>query len=145
MNCTKDRARLARLTSNLVLVGALCTGCKSGQNDYHDISEAFRAARSTRLRIEEEAPRTTPLHEAAKEGRVDAAESLLAAGADVDARDESGRTPLPLAAWEGNTGVVELLLAKGAAANSKDYLGGTPLHAAAKGGTEIVTLLLERV
>lgn len=45
---------------------------------------------------------------------VEAIELLLAAGADLEARDEMGRTPLARAAHEGNSALVEHYLDRGA-------------------------------
>ena len=47
--------------------------------------------------------RWTPLHVAAASGHTDAAESLLAKGADVNAMEIADDTPLHVAAASGNT------------------------------------------
>ena len=52
--------------------------------------------------------------------------SNLAAGADVNAKDEDGRTPL-LNALSGPKEIIELLIAKGADVNAQDDVGFTPL------------------
>jgi len=62
----------------------------------------------------EEVDGATPLHVAAKEGRVDVAESLIAHGADVHARDNIGKTPLDHAVANGNEGVADVLRTRGA-------------------------------
>lgn len=72
----------------------------------------------------------TPLHMAARRGTVLVAESLLAAGAAVEARDTKGETPLRRAVNCGNEGVVRLLLAHGADPLGRDKLGRTVLDAA---------------
>ena len=56
---------------------------------------------------------------------------LLAAGADIDARDHQARTPLRVAAGAGNTTVTKALLGAGAQIETPDAFGHTPLHAAA--------------
>jgi ankyrin repeat protein len=59
--------------------------------------------------------RITPLHEAARKGDVKAAKKLLAAGADLTARDEHLRsTPLAWAAKFGRLEMVRFLLRHGA-------------------------------
>ncbi len=72
----------------------------------------------------------TPLHMAARRGTVAIAEVLLAAGAEVEARDTKGETPLRRAVNCGNEDIVRLLLAHGADPLSQDRLGRTVLAAA---------------
>jgi len=84
------------------------------------------------------------IHEAAENGNIEAVKLHLAAGADVNAKDEEEFTPLLYAAWDGHKEIAELLIAKGADVDAKyDLLGWTPLHqAAAYGDKEIVELLI---
>ncbi len=84
----------------------------------------------------------TVLHSAAIYGRKDVVELLLAAKADVNARNNDGVTPLAWAAQEGYKEVAELLLAKGADVNAKDNDGHTPLHRAVPRHKEMAELLL---
>ena len=75
-----------------------------------------------------------PLHSAARFGREDLAELLIARGADVRTPDEpSGSTALHLAAQYGEAGVAKVLVAKGADVNAKTKFGKTPLHDAVDG------------
>ena len=79
-------------------------------------------------------PPDISIHKAAREGNIEAVKQHLAAGADVNAKDEVyGGTPLHWAAGEGQKEVVELLLAKGADVNAKNNDGVTPLDAAIVG------------
>ena len=55
---------------------------------------------------------------------------LLAAKADVSAKDNSGGTPLLWASLQGNKDLAELLLANQADVNAKDNSGQTPLQGA---------------
>jgi len=81
--------------------------------------------------------------EAAGTGNIEAVKQHLAAGADVNAKDEWEDTPLHNAASSGHKEIAELLITKGVDVNAKDFLGGTPLHNAANGGhKEIVELLI---
>ena len=67
--------------------------------------------------------------------------ALLAAGGDVEARDEGGRTPLMTAASTGLAEAIEVLLAAGASPAARDAVGRTPLHHAALGRDETTAAL----
>jgi ankyrin repeat protein len=94
----------------------------------------------------------TPLHTAARFGREDLAEWLIAAGADVRTPDEpGGNTALHVAAQYGHAAVATVLVARGADVDAANRHGRTPLHDAASGlaGTsdlggrlEVATLLI---
>ncbi len=73
-----------------------------------------------------------PLHEAVRDGDSAAAERVIAAGADVEAQDESALTPLVAAALAEHKETVALLIAKGADPRGRDSNGFTALHAAAR-------------
>ena len=82
------------------------------------------------------------LHEAVEEGDIEAVKKALAAGADVNAKDE-GWTSLAHAAANGHKEIAELLIAEGADVNAKEEEGWTPLfHASYDGHQEIVELLI---
>lgn len=85
----------------------------------------------------------TPLHIAAIVSNLPAAKSLLAAGADVNARNQRGDSPLHLAVAKGDRAMVALLLAAGAAVDVANQDGNTPLHVAAMlGDAALVEQLL---
>ena len=67
----------------------------------------------------------TPLHAAANK---ETAELLIAKGADINAKDDTGGTPLFWAALEGNEEVAELLIKQGADVNAEGPKGWTALH-----------------
>ena len=75
----------------------------------------------------------TLLHVAAKWGREDLADLLIAAGADVEARNEIDERPLHVAARYGRPTVVSLLLARGTNVGASGWRVHTPLHAASCG------------
>ena len=89
--------------------------------------------------------RSTPEYVAIKNRLVAVVEALLAAGADVEARDGSGRTALHHAAEWGEVVVAELLLAAGADHEALDEHGRTPLYYARSDGYAPVATLLEEV
>ncbi len=71
------------------------------------------------------------LFEAVKAGDLAAAQRMLAAGAEVDARDAEDGTLLMLAAHLGNLPMVNALIAAGADVNAHDERGWAPLIKAA--------------
>ena len=83
-----------------------------------------------------------PIHDAARKGDIKAVKQHLAAGRNVNAKDDKGRIPLHRAAREGHTEVAELLIANGAYVNAKDKEGKTPLYHAARWGHKNTTALL---
>jgi hemoglobin len=83
----------------------------------------------------------TPLHMAARRGNIAVAQTLLNAGAALEARDKKGETPLRRAVNCGHPEFVSLLLAHGADVNTRDRHGRTALQAARR--PEMVALLRE--
>jgi hypothetical protein len=68
------------------------------------------------------------LHAAAKDGSVDDVTALLAAGADVNAKNKYGRTALHVAAYNERVDVFTAILRSGAAVDVQDKWGWTALH-----------------
>ena len=73
------------------------------------------------------------LHAAAARGDVPAISKLIAARADVNARDQFGDTPLIVACAKGNGATAALLLERGADPTLKDQEGRTAAERAAPG------------
>ena len=71
------------------------------------------------------------LHGAAKLGDAEAAEKLLAEGADVDQKDARGITALGVAVGFNKLPVIKALVKAGANVKLTDSKGHTPLHYAA--------------
>ena len=86
------------------------------------------------------------IHDAAGDGNIEAVKQHLAAGTDVNAKDDlTGLTPLFDAVSSGKKEVAALLIDKGADVNGKIAMGFTALHnAAGNGRYEIVELLIEK-
>ena len=68
------------------------------------------------------------LHHAVAEGDADLVNALIADGAELEARDQSGFTPLTYAAFNGDFEMVMLLCALGASPSTVDGCGTNPLH-----------------
>jgi uncharacterized protein len=84
------------------------------------------------------------LLDAAGAGDLARVKSLIAAKADVNAKDEYGLTALILASMRGRVDVVRALLAAKADVNTKSNTGGTALMAASMGGHVKVMKLLRQ-
>jgi hypothetical protein len=67
------------------------------------------------------------IHGAAGGGDIEAIKEFLAAGTDVNAKNDNGVTPLHGAVYSGHKELIELLIAKGANVNAIDADGRTPL------------------
>ncbi|OBK24409.1 hypothetical protein A5634_03530 [Mycobacterium asiaticum] len=94
----------------------------------------------------------TPLHYAAVDNKVDDVNALIAAGAEIDAREDTGQfTPLMFAAQnDDNIDVVKALVQAGANVNLTNSKGQTPLFIATASpgyhgtrGAEIIRYLLD--
>ena len=70
------------------------------------------------------------IHQAAKDGNIEAVKQHLAASVDVNAKDRFNKTPLYRAASAGRSEIVRVLIANGAGVNVKDAKGETPLDEA---------------
>ena len=83
------------------------------------------------------------IHDASAVGDIEAVKQHIAAGMDMDGKNENGMTPLFGAAFNGHKEVAELLIAAGADVNAKDEGGETPLlYAVTFGHKEIAELLI---
>jgi len=91
-------------------------------------------------------PPTPPLIKAVSKGDTPTARVLLARGADVQARDATGRTALMYAAENGDPTTVQMLLIHGADVNARDWQGWTALIYAAENGdlSTVQTLLANK-
>src|ERR1700722_5166500 len=87
--------------------------------------------------------REDKLISAVKNGYLKNVETLIAAGAGLEARDNGDRTALMRAAEKGYSDIVRILIKSGADVNARDKFDWTPLFMAAdKGHTDIVRILM---
>ena len=84
------------------------------------------------------------VHIYAREGDIAAVKQHLAAGTDVNTKDDQEYTPLHWAAMEGRREVAELLISSGANVNAKNKVGNTPLHIAAYMKFDLAELLIAK-
>jgi len=84
----------------------------------------------------------SPIHSAARDGNIEAVKQHLAAGTDVNTKQQSGWTALHYATIEDHKEIVELLIAEGADVNAKGEADATPLYLAASNGHKAVAALL---
>ena len=82
------------------------------------------------------------IHQAVKDGNIEAIKQRLAAGTDVNAKDEKGWALLHFMAVAGNKEIAELLINSGAVVHANTDTGWTPLHLADY--TEIAELLIAK-
>ena len=84
-----------------------------------------------------------PIHDAARDGKAEQVEGLIAAGTAVDEKDGLDKTALHWAADEGHMEVSRMLVAKGADVNAKDFQDETPIsYAVWEVHEDIVELLI---
>ena len=84
------------------------------------------------------------LFKAVRRGDLSVVQSMLAAGADVNAKTPAGNTPLISAAFHGQTAVVHALLAAGAQVNQTSNDGSSALMAASyHSRTDAIRALVE--
>ena len=82
------------------------------------------------------------INQAVFDGNIEAVKQHLAAGTDVNAKDDNGWTSLHFAVYYGHKEIVELMIAKGADVNAKDEYGYTLLDRAGfSKQTEIADLI----
>ena len=85
------------------------------------------------------------LIQATKEGNIVAVNQHLAAGGNVNAKDERGKTPLHFAAEYGHREIAKLLIAEGADLNVRDMSEMTALQVAMfANSTEMAELFINK-
>ena len=130
-NCAQRRDGRLTMKSQLIAIVAavLLVGCGESQSPEPTTAKAPAIS----------------IHEAAKNGNIEAVKQHLAAGTDVNATGEDGWPALHCAARRGHKEIAELLIDNDTEVNAKDEYGQTPLsHAAWEGHTEVVELLIAK-
>jgi ankyrin repeat protein len=119
-----------------IIVAVLLVGCGESQQSAPapEAKPEPPTAKAPDISIHDAAKKGNPedvkLHDAAKKGNLEAVKQHLAAGANVNAKDDDGWTPLHSAAFKGHKKIAELLIAKGASVNANGYMEQTPLDVA---------------
>lgn len=137
--------RLQAIGGEMEDIGMIPRG-RSSANITHDV-QVFQVVRGGRLEemlaLLKKHPlvwKTTdsdgcqPLHVAAEAGKLEMAQLLAQAGAQVTARDKDGWEPLHYACFHNHLGTAEWLLQAGADVSAASKDGWTPLHAAVDAG-----------
>jgi ankyrin repeat protein len=145
VNCSKPYSHAWSYTCKaltIIAASLLVASCATQQANPPDESTA--PLPTATLSIEDVEALGQQLIEAVMDDDAAAAETLLDAGADVNATDSTGRTSLTLAAVRGNVEIAQMLLEAGADLESKTDDGYTALEfAVINGHVEIVQLLIE--
>jgi ankyrin repeat protein len=110
----------------------------------HTIVNSLATEHPEDLRSQDVIDKSTPLHLASREGRLEAARILVEHGADVSAQDEYRSTPLHWASRWDQVEISRLLIEHGADVAAQDNDQWTPLHEASRWGKmEAARLLVE--
>lgn len=109
-----------------------------------EVADALLEAGADPAAVAERQNRLMPLHSAVAGGHARIAAALLAAGAPVDAAQESGFTPLMAAAQHGDPELLDLLLEHGADVTARTDDGRDAAAIAKHGGHDDVAERLSR-
>src|SRR5947209_20241182 len=104
---------------------AFISSVRSGDNEA--VKRFLAAGISPDTRDSRDSENSNVLMVAAMAGQDEVLRTLIAAGAETDARTQKGRTALSWAAWGGQTATARDLLTSGVNVNVSDKSGSTPL------------------
>ena len=149
--CAPAVLLLGLVLLSMVPVTAATTILSQSLNDEQTLIEAIKSGDAGTVEVllksasanAAEPDGTTALHWAARQDALDIAETLIRAGAVVQAENRYGVTPLTLACTNGSNSMINLLLEAGADPNTVTPLGETVLMTAARtGAVDAVSSLL---
>ena len=161
-----------RFLCMVVMLALVAFGCKkkeSGPSQQTDVQKQVQPAKTTKpveqaqpaladtenstaetttepelIETDEDIDPDLSMQRAAAAGDVDKIQSLIAAGADVNAKAKNGASLLHIALIQGHEDVAALLISKGADIHATMTDGTTPLHfAVMRNCKEIVNFLLD--
>ena len=133
---TESRKRIWLWIAAAALAAAGCSGAA--------VQAPSRSGDAAPVESALSAPRSGLLHYAVRNGHAGRVAELLAAGAEVDARNAEGKTPLHAATLAGRIEIMRLLIDAGADPNAVSGQWVTPLHEAARTGDhELAAALIE--
>lgn len=136
-----------KIIKNILMVVGLFLEVGVSFADYHwqptgPTAEDIQAATKVK-NLAVKGSREDKLISAVKNGDLKNVETLIAAGVDLEARDNENMTALMIAAKKGDTDIASKLITAGANISAQDRYGWTVLfHAFDKGHAEIVKLLI---
>ncbi len=116
----------------VVVLGTACTGGAGGDGESSPGGAGSSEGHRSRTRLDAD------LREAAWANRVQDARRLIAAGADVNAKDDSVQSAYLIATSEGHVDLLDLTLAEGARVDDLDSWNGTGLIRAAERGHPLI-------
>jgi ankyrin repeat protein len=138
------KAGASRLARNREGDTALAAAARAGRGAIVSALLSDAAAQERRELDMPDARGSTPLMLAIHAGRSRLAETLMEAGADVNASNALGETALAEAAFAADEDVGAKLLSKGAKPDTVDRYGKAPIcYAAARGASRLVEKLLD--
>lgn len=146
---TPSKKYVAHIGRTVIVVVAFCAGCFAMVLIVENlIRPAYNEMMSPdgvdELNELDEEGRT-PLYVAVERGDRKSVETLLARGADVEARTHAGISPLYCAAFNGNIDIMKLLIEHGAEVNAQIVEGLTALFAASeKDHTQAIDFLVKQ-
>lgn len=119
-----------RLTGRSDVAKDMAEGFVTARNQIRKVIKAY-LENGADIELRSGPENQTPLNMASQSGTAEAVETLVKAGADLEAKNSSGHTPLHEAVVTGETESIRILVAAGADTTAKTPKGETPADLAA--------------